>query len=249
MSFSHISHIISNNITTFASDMNKELYNRRRHHLGFLFQYERKCQSLTQEELALKLGVSQDFISKFEVSKRRIDLLELIDYCDALNLSLTEFAWKIEDFFYGLSLHSLPKSIRLENKIRVEVSWSENRFSASLREIVQESLELTADTFVNLQDRVADNLVSLIDGMDGNKVPRWLKNKEYEFEYKFLDATSLLKAYSTYIPLAVISRATKINQNLLSQYANGLKKAGPNQMKRMTEAIHKIGKGIVAVVP
>ena len=81
-----------------------------------------------------------------------------------------------------------------------------------------------------------------------DRVPLWLVNKEYDFKYKFLDATSLLKAYSSYISLAVISRVSGINQNLLSQYANGLKKARPNQMKRIIEAINKIGKELSAVV-
>lgn len=74
----------------------------------------------------------------------------------------------------------------------------------------------------------------------GFKVPSWLVRNEYEFEYKFLDATSLLKAYSSYISFSVISRISGINQNLLSQYANGMKKAGQNQIKRIVEAIHII---------
>jgi hypothetical protein len=101
-----------------------------------------------------------------------------------------------------------------------------------------------------LQIEVKDGLDSHIKGMVavGQKVPRWLVNKEFEFEYKFLDATSILNAYSPYISLAVISRVSGINQNLLSQYANGLKEARPNQTKRIMEAICKIGKELVTTV-
>lgn len=230
--------------------MNKELYNKRRKQIGLLLQHERKCQKLEQENIARALGVRQEFISKIEAGTRRIDILELIDYCEALNFSLTEFAWKIETYLSALSLLPLPKINVLGKKIRVEVSWHDNKFSALLDEFLPRPFEFTANTFVELQIEIEDGFDTCIKGMmaNRNKVPRWLVNKEYEFEYKFLDATSLLKAYSPYISLAVISRVSGINQNLLSQYTNGLKKSRPNQLKRLMEAIYKIGKELAAAV-
>ena len=65
---------------------------------------------------------------------------------------------------------------------------------------------------------------------------------------KFLDAAALLNAYSPYISLVAISRLSGINQNQLSQYANGLKNARPNQMKRILEAVCEIGKELSAAV-
>ena len=230
--------------------MHKELYNRRRKQIGLLLQHERKCQKLDQRDIARALGVRQEFISKIEAGTRRIDILELIDYCKTLNLSLTEFAWKIETNLSALSLLPLPKTNILGKKIRVEVSWSDNKFSASFGDNILGTFEFTAENFFELQIEVKDGLDSHIKGMVavGQKVPRWLVNKEFEFEYKFLDATSILNAYSPYISLAVISRVSGINQNLLSQYANGLKEARPNQTKRIMEAICKIGKELVTTV-
>lgn len=230
--------------------MSKDLYNKRRKQIGLLLQHERKCRKLEQEDIARALSVRQEFISKIEVGTRRIDILELIDYCEALNISLTEFAWKIESYLSALSILPLPKRNVLGKYIEVEVSWRENKISALLSEIVPRPFEFTADTFVDLQIELEKGFDSCIKRMklDGNRVPRWLVNKEYCFKYKFLDATSLLKAYSPYISLAVISRVSGINQNLLSQYANGLKKARPNQMNRIMEAIYKIGKELSAAV-
>lgn len=230
--------------------MNEELYKERRKEIGLLLQHERKCQKLEQEDVARKLGDRQEFISKIEAGIRRIDILELIDYAEALNFSITVIAWKIETYLSALSLLPPPKSNILGKKIRVDVSWCENKFSASLGEIVPETFVFTADTFVELQIEAETCLDFHIKRMveDGNKVPQWIINKKYEFEYKFLDVTSLLNAYSPYISLAAISRISGINQNLLSQYANGLKKARPNQMKRIMEAIYKIGKELTAVV-
>lgn len=136
-------------------------------------------------------------------------------------------------------------------KIRVDVSWCENNFSASLGKNVPGAVAFTADTFVELQKEARESLEFHVEGMveDGDEVPEWLVSKEYEFEYKFLDATSLLKAYGPYLSLAAISRASGINQHQLSHYANGLKKARSHQRERIVDGIHKIGKELMAVVP
>ena len=231
--------------------MKCQLYKDRRKQIGSLLQHERKFLKLEQNVIAHKMGVRQEDISKIESGTRRVDILELIEYAEALGFSITEIAWKIETYLTTLRLLPLPKRQVLNKKIRVDVSWCENKFSASLGDIVSGASVLKADTFVELQIEVKESLDSHFKGMvaDGNEAPRWIVKNEYEIEYKFLDATSLLNAYSTYISLAVISRVSGINQNLLSQYANGLKKARPNQMKRIAEAIHIIGKELVAVVP
>lgn len=113
------------------------------------------------------------------------------------------------------------------------------------------AVAFTADTFVELQKEARESLEFHVEGMveDGDEVPEWLVSKEYEFEYKFLDATSLLKAYGPYLSLAAISRASGINQHQLSHYANGLKKARSHQRERIVDGIHKIGKELMAVVP
>ncbi|MBR1503767.1 MAG: helix-turn-helix transcriptional regulator [Prevotella sp.] len=229
--------------------MNDSLNKKRRKEVGFLLQHERNCQELEQDALAQKLGERQDFISKIESSKRRIDVVELMDYAKALGFSITEIAWKIETYLSALSLLPLPNMNLLNKKIRVEVSWHENKFSALLKDIVPRTFELTADRFEELQIDVENGFDSYMKEMaaDGNKVPWWLKKKKYEFEYNFLDARSLLNAYSPYISLAAISRASGINQNLLSQYAKGIKKARENQLKRIVNAIHIIGKELTAV--
>jgi transcriptional regulator with XRE-family HTH domain len=49
-----------------------------------------------QVDLAMKLGVPQSMISKYEVGERRIDLLELRDICSALEVSLPDFVKELE---------------------------------------------------------------------------------------------------------------------------------------------------------
>jgi len=79
---------------------------------------------------------------------------------------------------------------------------------------------------------------------NGGDVPEWLKNGDYEFVYNYLDATTLLKAYSPYVSLAAISRAS----GLLSHYVNGLKKPREQQRKRIVAGLHKIGSDLQSVM-
>lgn len=248
--FLHILRGFGNIFVTFASDMSDALNNKRWEQIGFLLQHERNCQKLGQDVFARKMDTRQESISRIEAGTRRIDILELIEYAKVLGFSITEIAWKIETYLSALRLLPLPKMNVLDKKIRVEVSWHENSFSASVADFLPGTFEFTADTFAELQIEVEEGIDSHIKGMvaNGDKVPWWLAKKKYEFEYNFSDATSLLNAYSPYVTLAAINRVTGINQNLLSRYAKGQKNASSTQLKRIAEAIQKIGRELTAVV-
>ncbi len=196
------------------------------------------------------MEVRQESISRIEAGTRRIDIPELIEYVEILGFSITEIAWKIENYLSALGLLPVPKTNVLGKKIRVEVSWHDNSFSASVEDILPGTFEFTANTFAELQIEVEEGIDSHIKGMvaKGDKVPWWLVKKKFEFEYKFLDATSLLNAYSPYVTLAAINRVTGINQNLLSRYAKGQKNASSTQLKRIAEAIQKIGRELTTIV-
>ena len=46
---------------------------------------------ITQEDLAEKLGESQSFVSKCERGERRLDIVEVRQFCLAMNISLDKF--------------------------------------------------------------------------------------------------------------------------------------------------------------
>lgn len=52
---------------------------------------------LRQRALAARLGKPQSFVSKYETGERRLDILELRAVCRACDVSLTEFAARLED--------------------------------------------------------------------------------------------------------------------------------------------------------
>ena len=135
-------------------------------------------------------------------------------------------------------------------KIRVDVAWCDKNFGASLSENVPGAVVVTAKTFTELQKEVKDSLDFHLEGMaqDGDEIPSWLADGDYEFEYNFMDVASLLRAYEPFVSLAAISRTSGINQHLLSHYANGMKKPRPQQRERIVQGIHTIGRELLAVV-
>lgn len=133
-------------------------------------------------------------------------------------------------------------------RIIVNVSWCEKNFGASLSENVPGAVVITAKTYDELVDEVLSTLEFHIKGMvaDGDDIPDWLRNGDYELEYH-LDAAALLQMCSPYASIAAISRVSGINQHQLSHYANGLKKPRSAQRKRIVEGLHKIGRELIAV--
>lgn len=75
----------------------------------------------------------------------------------------------------------------------------------------------------------------------GNEIPDWYFYGEYEVVYNYSNMACMLKAYTSYVSLAAISRVTGINQTLLSHYANGLKLPRRKQREHIILGLHKIG--------
>ncbi len=50
----------------------------------------RSERGLNQEQLAAKLGVRQEWVSRYEVGERRLDVVELADIAAALGVTVTE---------------------------------------------------------------------------------------------------------------------------------------------------------------
>lgn len=56
-----------------------------------LLRGKREAIGMTQIQLAEKLNVSQTVVSKIETCERRLDVIELIDVCEAINVSFIDF--------------------------------------------------------------------------------------------------------------------------------------------------------------
>ena len=135
-------------------------------------------------------------------------------------------------------------------KVRVDVQWCDRNFGASFGENIPGAVVLTAKSFEELTKEAPETLRSHVECMleDGDEVPKWLREGDYELEYNYVDVATLLRACEDYASLAAISRATGINQNQLSHYATRLKRPRPEQRKRIVEGLHRIGAKLMAVV-
>lgn len=45
---------------------------------------------LSQEQLAARLGIRQEWVSRYEVGERRLDVIELIEVAKAIGVSLSD---------------------------------------------------------------------------------------------------------------------------------------------------------------
>jgi len=56
----------------------------------------RKTAGLTQQQVAERLGTTQSAVSKWERAERRIDIVELRQFCRAIGITLGEFVAAME---------------------------------------------------------------------------------------------------------------------------------------------------------
>ncbi len=80
---------------------------------------------------------------------------------------------------------------------------------------------------------------------DGYQYPKWL-DEEYEIVYKF-DTQSLLQYYAGIITPAALGRLSGINPKQLWSYAHGKSKPREAQVKKIEEALHKLGSELSSI--
>ena len=70
-------------------------------------------------------------------------------------------------------------------KIIVDVAWCDRNYGGSLGSNVPGAVVFTAPNFDALQKEAKESLEFHIEGLmeNGEDVPEWLKNGDYEFEY------------------------------------------------------------------
>lgn len=86
--------------------MDIELYNKRWKLFREVLRIERKHHRVSQKKLAKMLGLEQSYISKTEIGDRRLDIIELLEYCDAMGLTLTDFVFRMEGRLFAEGLIS-----------------------------------------------------------------------------------------------------------------------------------------------
>ena len=131
---------------------------------------------------------------------------------------------------------------------KVKVSWTDKNFSAYFANEQIGAVVATGKTLEELKKNFKEAFEFHIDGMreDGDEIPEWAREENKEFEWQ-LDAAALIRSCEPYTSLAAIARASGINEQQLSHYANGIKVPRPQQRERIVAGIHKIGQAFIAV--
>jgi len=78
--------------------VNNKLHKTDRKNLLLLLKEIRLNADITQLQLAKRLGQHQSFVSKYESGERRLDILELRNVCEAVGITLGEFAERLENY-------------------------------------------------------------------------------------------------------------------------------------------------------
>lgn len=79
--------------------MQKSISSRNYAHFLNTLREAREKAGITQQEMAARLGETQSFVSKCERGERRMDIVELREFCKAMGVTLEKF---IRQFEQGL---------------------------------------------------------------------------------------------------------------------------------------------------
>jgi hypothetical protein len=134
-------------------------------------------------------------------------------------------------------------------KIKVLINWCEKNYSTSISdEGINGVVAATAKTLDGIKYEIADALKTHIAWAieDNDDIADWARNSDYEIEFE-LDTTALLHSIEHKTTLKAIHQVTGINENLLSHYFTGRKKARQEQRKKIISGIHAIANELISI--
>jgi len=129
--------------------------------------------------------------------------------------------------------------------ILVILEKSYNNYSAYIPDL--NGCVATGDSLQEAKENIEEAVEFHLKGMEeeGLEIPEVFKN-DYQFVYK-IDFESLFEWFSGVLTKSGISKLTGMNQSLLSQYANGMKKPSTKQTRRIEAAIHNFGEELLSI--
>lgn len=76
---------------------NKSIHSKLYYRIIARLRAKREEKGLSQYQLSQILNVPQPYVSRIETCERRIDILELMNICEALDISLIDFVREIDE--------------------------------------------------------------------------------------------------------------------------------------------------------
>ncbi|QYS85394.1 type II toxin-antitoxin system HicB family antitoxin [Flavobacterium oreochromis] len=127
--------------------------------------------------------------------------------------------------------------------VRIIIERSEDMFSAFAENV--EGIYAGGDTVEEAKQSVLDSIRLLKEHNSLENIPDILKG-EYNVVFLF-DTVSLLNYYKGIFSNAALEKLTGINQKQLQHYSTGHRKPRLEQREKIENALHKLGKELLAV--
>lgn len=128
--------------------------------------------------------------------------------------------------------------------IKVKIDWCDKNFAAVTDDKRLGGMVIvTASSYDKLMSDLRDAISEHVADED---VSEWLKTGEYDFDEE-LGTAALIRRCEQFTTLAAISRASGINQTLLTHYATGLKVPREKQRERIVAGLHYIGQIFMSI--
>ena len=133
-------------------------------------------------------------------------------------------------------------------RIVVEVYWSKKNFCCGWAEPYFGAVIVTDKTYEGVKQAFESALFHQLQEMlrDGEPVPDWMRDGQFTIHYDE-QVSALLRNAENYTTMAALSRATGINQKLLSNYASSVKIPRESQKQRIIDGLHEIGRAMLAL--
>lgn len=77
--------------------INKSIHSKLYHRIIARLRAKREGKGLSQYQLSQILKVQQSYVNKIETCERRLDIWELMNICEALDLSFIDFVREIDE--------------------------------------------------------------------------------------------------------------------------------------------------------
>ena len=129
--------------------------------------------------------------------------------------------------------------------VNVIVEKTNTGYSAYIPDV--QGVVSVGETFNELRANVHEALVLYLETSRefGDKIPAVLSG-DYDLVFRF-DIQTFMEWLSKVMSQKGLSDIADMNESLVSQYANGIKKPGPKQLKRMEKALHRFADDLHAI--
>ena len=128
-------------------------------------------------------------------------------------------------------------------KIKIVIERGTNDFAAYAENVA--GIYGAGDTVEEAKKSVVQAIQLLKRYNSKNNIPKVLMG-DYELVYKF-DAESFFNYYKGLLTNTGLEKLTGISHKQLNNYATGLRKPRPAQLKKIESALHKLGNELIAV--